>query len=160
MCCSHFGSISTGCFPNTESANPHIAAEICPVPVPVSSVARAALLWVTLKIRHHQPKRSRMSALRVTVTMLPFLHSPNTWSSFPRPLNEKKTKNKKQLSEALKVVLANPIFQSVETMKPLAFDAGGSQAGFRQADCTSTLNGGEKKVYKCGGNLFGHCFCT
>ena len=54
----------------------------------------------------------------------------------------------------MKVVLANPIFQSVETMKPLAFDAGGSQAGFRQADCTSTLNGGPKAVYKCGGNLF------
>merc|ERR1712173_526982 len=116
---------------------------------PVSSVARAALLWVTLKIRHHQPKRSRMSALRVKVTMLPILHSPNTWSSFPRPLNEKNNK-----SEALKVVLANPIFQGVETMKSLAFDAGGSQAGFKQADCTTTLNGGEKAVYKCGGNLF------
>ena len=69
-------------------------------------------------------------------------------------MKKQKTKNKKKLSEALKVVLANPIFQSVETMKPLAFDAGGSQAGFRQADCTSTLNGGPKAVYKCGGNLF------
>ena len=51
-------------------------------------------------------------------------------------------------------MLANPVFAGVEGMKPLAFDAGGSQAGFKQTDCTTILNKGETAVYKCGGNLF------